>query len=311
VVPPKIEERFLPSQGGSGRLLYRPALLGAASVHYANARAEVDEWLELAFVADLGDAAALRDPWKQAQTLAGARPTLEAEPAPGADFAELPAKAAQPESYASWSKMLQSHVYKEHSLNLWRCRELGSISKPGETEGEFSVRLRQRLHERRDLEVEKLRKRFAPRLARLQERIRTAEERVAVQKGQYDQQKLQTAVSLGATVLGALFGRKLGSAGNVGRAATTVRGAGRTARERDDVARAAQKVEGLRHKLAELEAEFEEAVEQVRTETDDAALEREEIAIRPRKSDLSVDRVTLVWRPWRVSDDGIAEPDFG
>jgi hypothetical protein len=37
-------------------------------------------------------------------------------------------------------------------------------------------------------------------------------------------------ISIGATVVGALFGRKLGSVGNVGRATTAMRGVSRSAR---------------------------------------------------------------------------------
>jgi hypothetical protein len=43
---------------------------------------------------------------------------------------------------------------------------------------------------------------------------------------------------------------------------------------------------------------------------DDTTLELEELAIRPKKADISIERVTLVWTPWRVSQDGVAEPDF-
>jgi hypothetical protein len=309
VVPPKIEERFEPSLGGAGRLLYRPALLGVASLHYVHARAGVDAWESRVMLTDLRGAGVLRAPWPAA-AVTGAAPELDDEPEQDAHFADLPPQAAHPAAYVRWSKMLKSHLYKEHPLSLWSCRELKAISKVGESEGDFSVRLRQQLHERRDLDVAKLRKRFGPRLARLKERIRVGEERVAREESQYGQQKLQTAVSLGATVLGALFGRKLGSVGNVGRAATTARGAGRAARERGDVARAQAKVEGLRQQLAELEQEFEDAVEKLHSDVDDAALTREELAVRPRKTDLSIDRIALVWRPWRVGDDGIAEPDF-
>jgi hypothetical protein len=47
-----------------------------------------------------------------------------------------------------------------------------------------------------------LRERYAPKLARLGDRIRRAPQRVEVEKSQYRQQKMQTAVSIGATVLG-------------------------------------------------------------------------------------------------------------
>jgi len=310
LVPPKIDERFVAALGGSGQLLYRPTLLGIANLHYARVSAKVDRWEYFSLMTDLRGDETTRAPWSAARLLEDGAPEVEDEPEMDARFASLPAAAADPKTYVRWAKMLKSHLYREHPLNLWRCRELKKISNPGESEGDFRVRLRQLLHERRDLEIEKLRKRFAPKLTRIQERIRRAETRVAKEQDQYQQQKMQTAVSIGATVLGAIFGRKLTSVGNVGRATTAARGAGRAARERGDIARAQENVEALRAQLVELEREFEELLEDARTDVDDTVLELEEFAIRPKKADISVERVALAWTPWRVSKDGIAEPDF-
>ena len=59
---------------------------------------------------------------------------------------------------------------------------------------------------------------------------------MARESEQVSQQRLQTAISMGATLVGALFGRKSMSA-SIGRATTTARGVGRTMREREDVER--------------------------------------------------------------------------
>jgi len=310
LVSPKVDEQFVVALGKRGKLLYRPALLGVASVHYANASANVDLWKRIALLNDLKSDGATQAPWETARVLESNLPKLDDQPEADARFASLPGEAADPKAHAKWAKMLESHLYREHPLALWRCREFKQISKPGESEGDFRVRLRQLLRERRDLQIGKLREQYAPKLARTHQQLRRAEERVEKERSQYQQQKLQTAVSLGATVLGALFGRKLGSVGNVGRATTTARGVGRVAREHEDVSRAEQSADALRGQLADLERELESSLEDLRAEVDDSALECEALAIRPKKADLSIERVSLVWTPWRASDDGIAEPDF-
>jgi hypothetical protein len=313
VVPPKIEEVFLPVAGtalAGARLVYRPAALGVATLHYTRARTDIDVWRTAALLAPLRGEDALRMPWDGATAFEEGAPDLDDEPEEGASFASLPSAAARPATYVRWSKMLRTHLYRECPLRLWRCTHPKGMSRPGESEGEFRAQLRQLLHEKRDLELEKLRKRYAPKLARLADRIRKAEQRVEVQRSQYQQKKMQTVVSVGATVLGALFGRKLGSVGTVGRATTAARGAGSAARERGDVARAQDDVEALQQQLQELEREFEERLEGVRDQADDSEVVCQELAIRPRKADLVVERVALVWTPWRVGADGIAEPDF-
>jgi hypothetical protein len=310
VMPPKIDEGFLPvtsSLDEGERLVYRPALLGVAGLHYANARADVDLWETVALLSPLRDEGSSASPWGSAAVLDEVPPDLDTEPEAEATFAALPPHAFKPASYVRWSKMLKSHLYRHRPLRLLRCRDPRALSRPGQAEGEFRAQLRQLRHEERDLGLEKLRKRYAPKLARLQARIRKAEQRIERERSQYEQQKLQSALSVGATLLGALFGRKVGSVGNVGRATTAARGMGRAARERGDIARAEESHGALEQELRALEDAFEEALASVR---DEAALETacEEMLVRPRKTDLSIERVVLVWTPWRVGPDGIAEP---
>jgi carboxylesterase type B len=185
-------------------------------------------------------------------------------------------------------------------LRLLRCSAPAAVSRPGESEGEFRARLRDELRARRDEDVEKLRTRYAPELARLRERIAQAEQRIEREQAEYGQRKVQAAISIGATVVGALFGRKLGSVGNVGRATTAARGVGRAADERSDVARAAERAEDLRAKLAELERALAADLARIESPAAPTALALEEVRVAPRKADLEVKPLVLVWSPERA-----------
>ena len=121
---------------------------------------------------------------------------------------------------------------------------------------------------------------------------------------------LDSAVSFGSTVLGALFGRKLTSRTNVSKASTSVRSLGRAAEQRGDIARAKEDHEEAQRKLMELEKEFAEETKSLEAEYDVENLELEELTVKPRKSDIGVQRVALAWTPWRVDSAGIAEPVY-
>lgn len=287
------------------RLVYRPALLGSAELHFVHAGAGIDLWRTVHLLTPLGEPVAT-NPWEGAQVLEQA-PEGAAQPEPEARYARLPAPAMKAKHYTAWARQFKSALYREQPLRIRRCAELKAYSRPGQGEGEFRAELAQRLHERRDLEMERLRRRYAPKLARLQERIRQAEARLERERDQHKQQKLQAAISLGATVLGALFGRKLASARTVGRATTTLRGAGRIAREQGDVQRANEHLAALQDQLQALEEEFRQATERLQDRLDPSELEITELLVRPRKTDISVNRVTLAWVPWIVDEDGIAE----
>jgi hypothetical protein len=288
-------------------ILYRPALSAMARLHFVSARPKVDHWETVWALLPL-ESQASEVSWDLCDLHQGKAPALERDPLPGARFAELPAVATSPKSYTKWSGSLANYLYRNRALPLYENRELGETSLPGEDVADFRMRLSQSMREKRDKEMDKLRKRYAPKLTRLQEQIVEAEERLAKEKAQFQDQTYQTAISFGATVLGALLGRKAGSVSNVGRATTTARSAGRAARERQDIAGAERELERRREKLSDLEAEFESELQTLRELPDPAALELEEIPVRPRKSDTSIGPLTLVWTPWRQAADGTLEP---
>ncbi len=310
MVPAGTPELFTPRSGALGpgeTVLYRPALFGVASVHFANARSKVDHWEELYATVDLTSRTGA-NVWKGAAVRVGKPPAMDGEGEAGAAFGQLPASASAAKSYTVWKRGLGGYLYKEKVLALWKCPGLKLISEAGETEGDFRARLQQVAREQRDLQVEKLRKKYTPKLARLQDRIRKTEQRIGKEAAQYGQQKMQTAISVGATLLGALFGRKVASVGNVGRASTAMRGVGRASREKQDIARAREDLAAQQKMLEDLEKEFESETLEVATGLDASTLSLEQIDVRLRKSDTMVESVGLVWMPWRVGPDGIAEP---
>jgi hypothetical protein len=308
-LPPEISDAFLPATDEFERILYRPAVLGTADLHFADARSGVDIWESVGYVAALKGRVGAKL-WSSSELLEDEEVAVADAPDEGAEFAALPKSAARRSSYTTWQKAFKTHLYQHHTVDLWRCPALKFTANLGESQAEFRVRVREAVREKRDTAVEKLRKRYVPKVARLQERIRKAEEKVGREASQYDQQKMQTAISMGATVLGALFGRKLASVGTVGRATTTVRGVGRAAREKDDIARAKRDLDALNQKLLDLQAELEEEAASL---ADTYQVDRYEITsktIRPRKTDISVGHFGLVWLPHGVNADGTVEPAY-
>ncbi len=310
VLPAEASERFLPithDVAASDRIVYRPVLIGEVSTHYANARAGVDEWMKRVLWAPL-DADLDGPPWAGARLLS-AMPELEEDPGATGGFGPLPGAAERKKTWSTWSKQLETAIYRDHPLMLWRSKKPKLVSRLGEEEGAFRGRVADAMREARDLQLGKLRKKYAPKLVRMQEKIDRALERVDREEQQYKDRKTQTLVSMGATLVGALFGRKLGSAGNVGRAASAAKGMSRAAREKADIERAEARVEERQQELADLETEFKDALEEAEEKAADAEAELviEPLRINARKSDLDVERLSLVWVPSRVGADGVPE----
>jgi len=108
---------------------------------------------------------------------------------------------------------------------------------------------------------------------------------------------VQAAVSVGATLLGAFLGRKVMSQSTLGRATTAMRGVERSAREQGDVARAQESLSSLQERRAALSQELEQEVAELSARLEGGQEALTERVIRPRKTDIEVVRVALLWVP--------------
>ena len=193
-------------------------------------------------------------------------------------------------------------LYREKAATIWKCTKLKKYSEPNETLGDFKVRLEQHVSELRDEAVEKLRKKFGKKFDTIRSQIRRAEDRVDVEKEQYQQQKMASRISIGTTIMGALFGRR-----STRNASTTMRSFSRSSKEKNDIERAEGNLEELQYKYEDLEKELNDEVAEIEEKLSVDELEYEEMTLPPRKSDLSVQEFGIVWLPLKVSSTGIAE----
>jgi DNA primase len=159
------------------------------------------------------------------------------------------------------------------------------------------VRIAQRAKEWRDEELDRVRDRYAARITSLTDRIERARQKVEKEKAEAQNKSLQTYVSIGSAVLGALLGRKMASSTTIGRAATSMRSASRAARQQADVAHAAESLATLEERRQTLEDEVADELERIRLETAPERLALEEIDIPARKTDIAVEDVVLAWVP--------------
>ncbi len=299
-LPADVEEAFLPVKGAMDRITYRPRILGFARLHYIDKASGIDQWQSLSLAASLSDDG--KDVlWSEAEDLSAA---TAREPVANASFDDLPAAAQRAANYVQWSKTLAAQLYQDRQLKLQACDALKQTSQAGESEGDFRARLALTVREQRDAQAEKLRQQFAPKLATLQAQKARAAARVDSEKSQATQQKLQAAISVGATILGAFLGRKVMSSANIGRATTAVRNAARIGRESGDVDRAEDSAEQIDQNIAALGKELDAAIAALDTRLDVQSIALRALTISPRKTDIAVGKVVLLWTPWRVGADG-------
>ncbi len=294
VLEPDIQQFFLPSSRPPAH--YVPVALGVARVTFSDAKLNIDESRDVVAIAPIGTGAVPVD-WTTAETLDIAPADLETTPADGTSFEPIPKAAAAPKNYAAWQKSFAAWLAQGQRIDLQRHAGLKITARSGESERDFRIRVQNAQREARDEEVEEVRRKYAEKRARLEERVRKAEQGVAREQEQASQQKVQTAVSFGATVLGAFLGRKAVSASTLGRATTAARGLGRSAKEMEDVKRAQENVDVARKALEELDAQIEEDTKAIAARFEADAGRLDTVALAPKRGQIAVQFVALGWKP--------------
>src|SRR5262249_46456828 len=151
--------------------------------------------------------------------------------------------------------------------------------RPGESKRDFAIRLAQAVREERDGATERLRQKYATEMAKLKEKLRRAQQTEARESEQATQSGIQAAISVGATVIGAILSRKAISASTLGRATTAARGASRVLKERQDVGRAQETVEAVQQQINDLDARFRQETG-LAENADDSALPVEPVTVK-------------------------------
>jgi hypothetical protein len=310
VLDPAIRQFFVEAgelPEGGHRLVYYPRLLAAGSLAFRNARLGIDEQHDFMLCLELDeDASAPR--WNDAEELNHAPADLAARPEPDAAFAAYPAALGSAQQYATWEKGLRRWLRDARALQIYKSPRLKETSRPGETERDFRIRLQQAGNEARDRNIAKLRTRYDKQVATLEDRLRRAQQVLEVQAEQARGQKLDTAISFGTAVLGALLGRKRASVGTASRVGTAARKASRVGREDADVRRAEETVAAVRDKLAELQASFDSEVAALEEAYDAQTEELETLSIRPRTTDVQLQSFGLGWIPYIEDEHGRLRP---
>ncbi len=313
-LPPDIPQYFAPVKtlgSADSKLTYSPALFAEVRILYSDSRRKINFTEDGRFVTAVDDGPTPVD-WQAAAPIALTADELERQPAAAdsARFGELASAAADAKNFKTWESRFKTWVYAERRLTLYRSPSLDEDSRPEESERDFRIRLEQAAREQRDIAKDKLQAKYAAKIERLQEKVRRTEQRVEKEKEQAGNQTFQSAISIGASLVGALFGRKLASATNVRRLGTAARSATRIGKERGDIGRAEDDLEAAQQQLEEMNAELKTELDEAEEAVDPRNEKLEEVQISPKKSNIDLRLLALCWLPYWVSADGSRRSAF-
>ena len=298
VLPQDIKEVYFQPQkyNSNGKLIYKPFIYGEGKAHYVKTP-DIDIWNTRSFLIPMDDETAV---FNENECLKTANYVSEADE--NFVFEKLPAAVSGKNSFSKLEKEFKQFLYEANPVNLFYSKDFKAYSSPEEDEGTFRGRLSHLLREKKDAEIEKIKEKYSAKMDGQKEKLRKLGQNIDKEKEEYNQKKMTNIVDIGATLFGAFLGKK--KTVSTGRAATALRGIGRTGGAKADVERAEEEYGIQNEKLKEMETEFQKDIENIQNSFNTENISVEEVSLPPRKTDITIQKFFIAWIPYSVNENG-------
>ena len=309
-LPSAVNEYFYPVTSPSAQpmpVVYLPAILRSAEMTFSDAPKDVFVMRRLSLLSKLSEDMITLDATNAVRSRLDAS-ALSREPMPGpVTFAAVPPFALKASTYTAARDQAVDWLFTNESIDLWYNEKYKVYSKPGEPEGDFRVRLSHRAKEERDQEIEALRLKYQARYQSLETAANKAQAAIDRESAQARSAKINTAVSIGQTILGALFGRKALSRTTISKTSTAARSATRAFEQSGDVGRAEDRLAEIQAQMIELKNEMDAAMSEIRLAADPDRLVLTKTPIRALKKNITINAFGLAWLPYYQTGTGSLE----
>lgn len=291
LIPAYLAQYFIRPSQSHIAVEYRAFIAGFATLHFVDKKYNVDEWTPVCLVTDMQQGLK----WDGAESHPDLKQQLTDAPPENASYQELPSALLKEKSASNLKQALLTYLYQNNTLKIFEYKELKQFSTTQESEEDFRARLTLLLKEQEEAQAQKVREAYDKKITALKEKIRKAEEKKTSKEQQSLYQKFVAFLTFLTTLVGALFGRKLTKT-TINQAGSTLKRMGRMGKDSQEVTNAEETLDVLQQQLQEMNRQLEDELAKLKV-GDGRAITLDEVLIRPRKTDISVDEIALVWWP--------------
>ena len=310
---PSIEQRFFGvwksaseagteiNLSGGYQLEYIPMTLTTAKVRFFNEKRSVDLVKDISFLSEAPDDFGRTD-WTASRKIKNWEKALNQQPdhpdSVAVSYASVPGSlntakeiTKVKKDFALWLYQNQIHVIHEHE-------KLELYQKGDESIEAFKMRVQTASRELRDLAVDKLNDSFDKKYDKITEKMRKEEQDLEEAEQEVRDRRSAEMIGMAETIFSVFVKRKSRSFSST---ATKSRMKRKAKQKLEEVE---EDMEALQRDYQELEEEHLEKIEKLTEKWDEITNNITEMEVKPRKSDVKVEQVLLVWHPFWVSKNG-------
>lgn len=281
-------------------LAYEPNVLCVGKVRFYDEKSKTDDVKVLSFLAGSPDDFGRTD-WENALPAHGWENKLIASPdhpdTVSVSYHDLPETANSSKEFTSIKKEFSDWLYRSQRSSYMIHDDLEMYQQSGESREQFMLRIQQLAREERDEEMDELKDKYETKFDRLSEKMRNEEQDIEEAESDLKGRRTDELVGVAETIFSVFGRRRRKSFSSVSTKRRMVRKA------KQNVEDSREDLEQLHLEYKELEVEVSEKITEIREKWEAKVKDIEEKEIKPRRSDVIVDKVILAWIPYWVSPD--------
>jgi len=305
---PKINQLYVPPAPNTAadNLIFEPRVLCSMQLHFVDAKAGLDLIENRTFVVEAKDQA-VPVSWDDAVKLKSTPEPFTDTNRQALSFGKVSACASLPENYKEWSKQAITWATNLQKTYLLKSSLTGEYSKAHETERDFRIRINHAMNEKRDAAIDELRKKYAPKMEKLEDRIRIAQQKQMIGDEELQLQQRDSVINAGATVFGAIMRRGLGTT-TLNKAAQAAKSMSKVNKKKQELENSRENLRALEDSKSQLEQEFNREIKDLQAKLDLSAENFETVAFGLKKTGVTLAIFGLCWLPYAVDSQGKAVP---
>ncbi|MDN5090087.1 ATP-binding protein [Aliarcobacter butzleri] len=292
IITSNLTEKYLYSSQNSAYYL-QPYLICSCDVHYIDAPKNIDFEEKISYKIYLDENMENID-FEEKEELGNN--SFEEKEKPNSFYYELPSFIQKEKDLKIIEKDFMDYIYRNSKLTLYKNEFLKITSKQTESLNDFKIRLQDRLNEKIDLEVEKLKIKFVKENDSIETKLSKLYEKLQKEEIQATSTTTDTIISIGTSLLGAFFGNSVINKTNIGKVATSAKGASKILKERNDVKQVENEILELQQQKEALKTLLENEIEKINLANQSSNFPIEEIFIKPKRSDIYNTKLALLWQ---------------
>jgi hypothetical protein len=291
ILPKTIEEKYL-FNSQSDEYSLQPYLLCSCSINFVNTSKNIDKNEELSYKIYL-DERINEISFDEIEDAKGL--VFDTKSRINCTYYEVPSFLQNEREIKKVQKDFSDYIYRNNKLVLFKNTALKLTSKQDESIKDFKVRIQDRLNEKIDEELEKLQAKFQKTEDSLEKKLDKLLVKLEKEKNQASAKTTNTLISIGTSILGAFFGKSVLSKTNIGKVASSARGASSILKERSDIKFVEEDIEDLSTEIEELKDELEVQIEKINEDYSINNFEIEEFSLNLRRKDIYNTKIEILW----------------